>query len=75
MHHGFEGMVFGMGWGWIVFLFILTAVIWLVVRVSNQNTRQNSPDNKSALDVLKDRYARGEIGKEEFEEKKRIIHS
>jgi len=27
----------GMGWGWIIGLIILVVVIWLVVKVLNQN--------------------------------------
>ena len=66
---------FGMGFGWFGFLFmaifwivIIAAAIWLLSSLfpkSNQTAvTGNSPD--TAVDILKKRYARGEISKEEF---------
>ena len=73
--HGFGGMEFGMGWGWIIGLFLLVAIIWFIVRTSSRNQASNQINNRSALEILKERYARGEIDKDEFEEKKRNLNS
>jgi len=67
--HGFNGMSWGMGFGWIFGLFVLILLIWLVVRTINSSNRPSPHEIKSAIDILKERYARGEIDKEEFEEK------
>jgi putative membrane protein len=69
MHGGFFH-----GWwmplGWILGLIILITVIWLINRALNQNQSSSPTSQRSALDILKERYARGEISKEEYMEKK-----
>jgi len=70
----------GMGWvGIILMVAFWVAVIvgivflirWVVVSTSGGSHPGKSED--SALDILRKRYARGEINKEEFEEKKRDL--
>ena len=63
--------MWGMGFGWIIGILFLVAVIWLVFY--NMNRGRMPHANNSALDILKERYARGEISKSEFEEKKKDI--
>ncbi len=80
------GMGPGMGWGFgmagfwnIIMLAFWVAVIvgiiflirWLVVSTGGPGRSARSED--SALEILKRRYARGEVNKEEFEEKKRAL--
>lgn len=68
-----HGMGFGMGWGWIIGLIVLGLIVWLVVRSTGQTNAISGEKEETALDVLKKRYARGEINKEEFEEKKKDL--
>lgn len=50
---------------------IIIGIVLLVKWISDQKSRTNEKGD-SALEVLKRRYANGEISKEEFEEKSRI---
>jgi putative membrane protein len=77
---GMMGGGYGMGWfGSIIMIAFWIAVIvgivllirWLIV--STRATSQGTSSGDSALEILKKRYARGEINKEEFEEKKRDL--
>ncbi|MEA1887165.1 MAG: SHOCT domain-containing protein [Bacteroidota bacterium] len=70
---GFDGMHFGMGWGWLIGLIVVALIVWFIVRVTSQNTTHRSTSEKSPMDILKERYARGEINKEEFEERKKDL--
>ncbi len=58
---------------WIaVIVAILFLIRWLVVSARHPRDRK-AGETDSALEVLKIRYAKGEITKEEFEQKKRDL--
>ena len=72
----------GHGWGWIgvgmvhMLLFwglIILAIIALVRFLSTSPNTNGDGLNKTPLDILKERFARGEIDVEEFEERKRLL--
>lgn len=73
--HGYGGMGIGMEWGWIIGLIVLVIFIWFIVRMTNRDQASNQNNSKSALEILKERYARGEIDRDEFEDKKRTLNS
>lgn len=70
----------GGGFGWlfmILWLALIVGGIAMLVRwLSGRSTGSDgSSVGRSALDVLKERYARGEINKEEFEQKKHDLQA
>ena len=75
--HDSEMFGFGMFGGgapmvlmWLIPLVLLVALVVYLTKPSGTD-----PAGKAALDILKKRYARGEIGKEEFDQMKRDIGS
>jgi putative membrane protein len=60
------------GYGWIIGLIVLVVFIGLI---SESNRRRKNASRKfdSPQDILKTRYARGEISRDEFDEKRRHI--
>lgn len=64
------GMVVGMVFWVLLIVGAVFLVIWAVQRFSAGGSGKVG---ESALDILNKRYARGEIGREEYEEKKKAI--
>ena len=68
---GFGGFL-----GFIPMILLVGAVIALVVfAVRRIGGRNEVPARPSALDVLKERFARGEIDREEYDERRRVLES
>ncbi len=64
----------GMAGGLMMVLFwvlIVLFVVWLVREVGSTSSNQAN----KALEILKERYAKGEINKEEFESKRKDLTS
>lgn len=80
MWGGYGGYGWGMGGGigmiiailfWTVLLIAVVVIAISLVRKSGSS--QPLSPKETALDILKQRYAHGDIGKQEFEEKKRDL--
>ena len=59
---------------WIIFLILIGLVIYLVVQGARSKTSESS-FRETPMDILKKRYAKGEITKEEFEKMKKDLES
>ncbi len=64
----------GAGWFWMLVSMLMVAVVvligvWLIVRSS----RAGRSPSATPLDILRERYARGEVTKDEFEAAKRTL--
>ncbi len=75
------GMGYGMGWLWMIIMIVFwVAVIvgivllirWLVLSTRTASSHHKQ-EEESALEILKKRYARGEIDREEFEQRKKDL--
>jgi len=71
----------GMSWGWggmvfqlLFWLVIIFLIVWGVKQIAGRSQNSNQLTRKdNALEILRERYAKGEIDKEEFEAKKRDL--
>ncbi len=74
MMHGFGGMGGFMGFGWLIWIIIIGVIVWAVTQFTKQGTGVNrSSGGQSPEDILKKRYAQGEITREEYTKMKRDL--
>ena len=71
---GGYGMILGPIFMILVLAVVIAVAVLLVRWLGGSWDGQNqTPPAPTALDILKERYARGEIDKEEYEERRRIL--
>ncbi len=85
-YYGHMGMFgFGFGFGWIFTILFWALIIWAIYALienltghshnqhhhDQQNTKMSQEN--SALNILKERYAKGEISKEQFDQMKKDL--
>ena len=70
MNWQFESMNGFMGGGMWLFWLILLVVMFVLIKLF-----VSPKDSESAMDILKKRYANGEITNEQFEEQKKNLQS
>lgn len=61
---------------WVLIIVLIVALIrWITGRSRHYMYYDDHRKDRSALSIIKERYARGEINKQEYEEKKRDLSS
>ena len=70
-------MIFGPLFMILVLAVVIAAVVlmvrWLGGPSHGSAPTYHAPASRTALDILKERFARGEIDKDEFEERRRLL--
>lgn len=83
-HQGYGYPMMWGGWGWpgmilgplmlIAVLAAVVAIVVLLVRwIGGAPAAGPAPAGRSPLDILNERFAKGEIDKEDFEERRRLL--
>jgi putative membrane protein len=80
MGHGmmYGGMTSGGMWLWMIlgtvfWILLIVGIVLLAVFVVQKTLGAGGRTGESSLEILKKRYARGEISKEEYQEKKQDL--
>jgi len=72
------GHMMGYGWyggmfTWIILIIVAVIIVYFLLNKSRNGKPSDDPAKESAVDILKKRYAKGEITKEDFDRLKKDI--
>ena len=76
------GLGYGLGLGWIFQILFWVVIVWLIISLFRHHRgpggccgmgHHGEGKEESAVEILKKRYAKGEINKEEFERMKKDL--
>lgn len=70
---GWMGMGMGIAFWILIIVGIVVLVRWLMISSRGGSSAPGASSGGRALDILKERYAKGEISKQEFEDMKRDL--
>ncbi len=70
-----SGMWFGGGFMWIFWILLIVVIVWVIKAASGSGTGSNNNIEESPLEILKKRYARGEIDEAEFERRRKELEN
>lgn len=69
-------MLFGGLWMLVFWILVIALIVWGVRKLVEHGDSKSRPSEKrDPLEIAKERYAKGEISKEEFEQIKKDLHS
>ncbi len=69
------GFGFMGGFMWIFWIAVIVGLVFLIKWIVQQSKPVEQKYNENSLDILKRRYARGEVDRKEYEQKKKDILS
>lgn len=69
-----------MGWAWLILWLVFLAalivgIVFLIRSLGDRGRSGSTGSASSALQILEERFARGEIDRDEFEERRKILGS
>lgn len=80
-NHGFRGMMGGWGWGfgilgmlfWLALIVLVVVLVWRLLERDRRGAPHHEASRETPVEILKRRYAAGEIDRDEFERMKREL--
>lgn len=79
MGYGYGYGMMGYGWGWLMMIGVIALTILGIVALIRYLQQSGKPNYRAvengALNILNERYAKGEITEEEYKRKKADIKS